>query len=134
MKYDRDARRCALQAMYQFDAGALDDLDTVRETLDGSGASESAREKGFALATLAWEFRDESDEIILGLSPDWPINRQPMVDRNLLRLAFYEIRRGGTPPRAAINEAVELAKEFGGEKSPGFVNALLDKVMREETP
>ncbi|MCP4013689.1 MAG: transcription antitermination factor NusB, partial [Phycisphaeraceae bacterium] len=104
------------------------------ETLDGSGASESAREKGFALATMAWEVREESDEIILGLSPDWPINRQPMVDRNLLRLAFYEIRRGGTPPRAAINEAVELAKEFGGEKSPGFVNALLDKVMREETP
>ena len=113
MKYDRDARRCALQVMYQFDAGAVDDLDVIRETLDGSGVSEPAREKGFALATLAWEFRDESDEIILGLSPEWPINRQPMVDRNLLRLAFYEIRRGGTPPRAAINEAVELAKVCG---------------------
>ncbi len=134
MKYDREARRCALQAMYQFDAGALDDLETVRATLDGSGAAEPAREKGFALATLAWEFRDESDEIILGLSPDWPIHRQPMVDRNLLRLACYEIRRGGIPPRAVINEAVELAKEFGGEKSPGFVNALLDKVMRGSTP
>ena len=47
MKYDREARRCALQAMYQFDASGLDDLDAVRETLDGSGVSEAAREKGY---------------------------------------------------------------------------------------
>ena len=57
-----------------------------------------------------------------------------MVDRNLLRLAYYEIKHGDTPAKAAINEAVELAKEFGGEKSPGFVNALLDRVMREAAP
>ena len=56
-----------------------------------------------------------------------------MVDRNLLRLAYHEMHSKKTPPKVAINEAVELAKEFGGERSPGFVNAVLDKVMRGET-
>lgn len=134
MKIDRDARRCALQAMYQFDAGASDDHEIVRGSLEGSSAASASQEKGFALATMAWEFRKESDEMILRFSPDWPIHRQPMVDRNLLRLAYYEIKHGDTPAKAAINEAVELAKEFGGEKSPGFVNALLDRVMREAAP
>ena len=134
MRIDRDARRCALQAMYQFDAGAADDHETVRGSLEGSAAAADSQEKGFALATMAWEFREESDEMIQRVSPDWPIHRQPMVDRNLLRLACYEIRHGDTPAKAAINEAVELAKEFGGEKSPGFVNALLDRVMREAAP
>ncbi len=134
MRIDRDARRCALQAMYQFDAGAADDHETVRGSLEGSAAAADSQEKGFALATMAWEFREESDELIQRFSPDWPIHRQPMVDRNLLRLACYEIRHGDTPAKAAINEAVELAKEFGGEKSPGFVNALLDRVMREAAP
>ena len=63
MKYDREARRCALQVMYQFDAGAVDDLDTVRETLDGSGASEAAREKGFALANLADSLELQNDVV-----------------------------------------------------------------------
>ncbi|MDG2021097.1 MAG: transcription antitermination factor NusB [Phycisphaerales bacterium] len=134
MKIDRDARRCALQAMYQFDAGGAGDHETVRGSLEGSSAAPENQERGFALATLAWEFREESDEMILRFSPDWPIHRQPMVDRNLLRLACYEINHGETPAKAAINEAVELAKEFGGEKSPGFVNALLDRVMREAAP
>ena len=134
MKINRDARRCALQAMYQFDAGAADDHEIVRGSLEGSAAAADSQEKGFALATMAWEFREESDEMIQRFSPDWPIHRQPMVDRNLLRLACYEIRYGDTPAKAAINEAVELAKEFGGEKSPGFVNALLDRVMREAAP
>jgi N utilization substance protein B len=134
MKIDRDARRCALQAMYQFDAGASDDHEIVRGSLEGSSTASASQENGFALATMAWEFREESDEMILRFSPDWPIHRQPMVDRNLLRLAYYEIKHGGTPAKAAINEAVELAKEFGGEKSPGFVNALLDRVMREAAP
>jgi N utilization substance protein B len=51
----------------------------------------------------------------------------------VLRLAHHEIRRAGTPPKVAINEAVELAREFGGEKSPGFVNAILDRLVKGDT-
>lgn len=130
MKLDRAARRCALQAIYQFDADASADAEVVRSTLEGSGAADSAQSAGLALATMAWEFRDESDAEIDVFSTDWPVRRQPMVDRNILRLAHHEIRRAGTPPKAAINEAVELAREFGSEKSPGFVNAILDRLVK----
>ncbi|MFM1890309.1 MAG: transcription antitermination factor NusB [Planctomycetota bacterium] len=130
MKLDRAARRCALQAMYQFDADPGADVEIVRSTLEGSGADETTQKAGFALATMAWEFRDESDAEIDRVSLDWPVRRQPMVDRNVLRLAHHEIRRAGTPPKVAINEAVELAREFGAEKSPGFVNAILDRLVK----
>lgn len=130
MKLDRAARRCALQAMYQFDADPGTDIDVVRATLEGSGADAAAQAAGFALATMAWEFRDESDAAIDEFSTDWPVRRQPMVDRSILRLAHHEIHRAGTPPKVAINEAVELAREFGGEKSPGFVNAILDRLVK----
>jgi N utilization substance protein B len=57
-----------------------------------------------------------------------------MVDRNILRMAHYEIVHKGVPPKVAINEAVELAREFGGERSPAFVNAILDRMFRDRLP
>jgi N utilization substance protein B len=76
---------------------------------------------------MAWEFRDEADRALASLVTDWPTHRQPVVDRNVLRLAFYEMLHGGVPHAAAIDQAVELAREFGGERSPAFVNAVLDR-------
>lgn len=130
MKIDRAARRCALQAMYQFDADEQADPEVVEETLSGSGAERSAQSTGFTLATRAWDAHERHDLEINQVSSDWPIKRQPMVDRNVLRLALYEIKEGVTPMKVAINEAVELAREFGGEKSPGFVNAVLDELAK----
>jgi len=68
---------------------------------------------------------------VAALSPDWPTHRQPVVDRNILRLAYFEIVSGAAPPKVAINEAVELAREFSTEKSPAFVNGVLDKIMKQ---
>ena len=59
------------------------------------------------------------------------MHRQPAVDRALLRLAYYEMTSGTTPPKAAVSEAVKLAKEFSTEKSPAFVNAILDKLLKK---
>jgi N utilization substance protein B len=67
---------------------------------------------------------------MLKLAPDWPAHRQGAVDRCILRIAHYEMTSGRTPPKVAVNEAVELAKEFGSERSPAFVNGLLDKVLK----
>lgn len=131
MRLDRDARRCALQAMYQFDSGSECASEVVRGSLEGSTATAEAQSAGFQLATRAWEGREQSDEVIEKLTPDWPIRRQPMVDRNLLRLAHCEMQTVGTPPKVAINEAVELAKEFGTERSPGFINGVLDRLMKQ---
>lgn len=96
-----------------------------------SVVSEELAARGHDLATLAWEFRDEADAAIRPLVPEWPLHRQPLVDRNILRLAWYEVVRGEVPPKVAINESVELAREFGGERSPAFVNGVLDRLFRE---
>ncbi len=131
MRISRDTRRCALQALYQFDAGAAEDLALVRESLAESPGDDETHEHGYQLATLAWEFRAEADDAVAAITPEWPTYRQPMIDRNLLRLAYYEMHHGETPPKVAINEAVELAREFSTEKSPMFVNGVLDKLFRQ---
>jgi transcription antitermination protein NusB len=131
MSRSRDMRRCALQAMYQFDTGRADDLDDVRASLAGSPGDDAAHEQGFALATMAWEFRESADAEVAALTPEWPTHRQPIIDRNVLRLAWYEMTQAGTPPKVAINEAVELAREFSTDRSPLFINGVLDKIYKK---
>ena len=126
-----DRRRCALQALYQFDLAGTEDLPLTRQTLEESGASATAQQEGFALAEEAWAMRSNADAAITPLVPDWPIHRQPAVDRNILRLAWFELTRGETPPKVVINEAIELAREFSTERSPLFVNGVLDRIYRQ---
>jgi N utilization substance protein B len=130
MATSRDIRRCAVQAMYQFDAGNADAEEAVRASLAESPGDEESHRRGFELAKRAWAARDKADAAVAALSPDWPTYRQPVVDRTILRLAHYEMTSGKTPPKVAINEAVELAKEFSTEKSPMFINGVLDKIFR----
>jgi N utilization substance protein B len=85
---------------------------------------------GFRLALQAWTRREEADAAVAAISSDWPTYRQPVIDRSILRLAYFEMAEGGTPPKVAINEAVELAKEFSTEKSPLFINGVLDKIYK----
>jgi len=130
MGRQRDIRRCALQALYQFDQGMTDRPEIVRQTLAESPGGDDAHQAGFDLATLAWEFHAEADAVVRALAPDWPTHRQPVIDRSILRLAHYEMTRTDTPMKVAINEAVELAKEFSTEKSHLFINGVLDRIHR----
>jgi len=132
MALDRDIRRCALQAMYQFDVRGTDAPEVIRASLEGSEGSEATHEKGFQLALEAWEHHGDADSAVAALAAEWPTYRQPVIDRCILRLAFYEITSGRTPPKVAINEAVELAKEFSTEKSPLFINGVLDKIYKSK--
>ena len=127
---NRESRRCALQALFQFDMSEGSDHELVRSTLVESPGSEEDHVHGFNLATLAWEFRDEADAVFAPMAPEWPANRQPPIDRNLLRLAYYEIVVAEVPAKIVMNEAVELAKEFGTDRSPAFVNAMLDRMWK----
>ena len=125
-------RRCALQALYQLDAAQSDDaalVGTMSDDAADDGAAGSDIDRGVALAALAWEFRHDADRELSGLAREWPPHRQPLVDRNLLRLGWYELRHTAEPPRKVVSDAVELAKEFGTADSGKFVNGVLDKVM-----
>jgi N utilization substance protein B len=87
----------------------------------------------FALSLLdgVREHRADLDRVLTAKAEHWTLERMAVVDRNILRLGAYEILHTDTPKRVIINEAVELAKLFGAEQSPAFVNAILDRVMHE---
>lgn len=131
-------RIAAFQLLYGLDAvGAPDKPDEpVLASLRDSVAEESEdlepRELRQAekLALSAFVARREADELFEELSPGWPASRQPAVDRAILRLAYHEMASQKTPPKVAIDEAVDMARQFSTEKSPSFVNALLDAAMR----
>ncbi|MBL9140540.1 MAG: transcription antitermination factor NusB [Phycisphaerae bacterium] len=135
MNHELTDRRCALQALYQMDASNSQDQGLVGVVAD-DGDAEDARaiERGMALAAAAWKFRNEADAQIAELAKEWPPYRQPIVDRNLLRLGWYELRHTEAPPRKVISDAVELAKEFGTVDSGKFVNAVLDRLWKGEAP
>jgi N utilization substance protein B len=89
------------------------------------------RSAALAWATAAWEQREICDTRIERLAPQWPPPRQPGVDRNILRLAVWEMTNSPTPPKVVLDEAIELAKQFSTEQSAAFVNGVLDAVLRE---
>ncbi len=134
MTLSRNVRRCALQAIYQIDACNGQDVESIRESLSQSPGDEQTHDSGFELAKKAWELREEADSIVVDLAPDWPTYRQPIIDRSILRIAYYEIVSTQTPPKVAINEAVELAKEYSTDKSPLFINGVLDKIYKSRCP
>ncbi len=87
------------------------------------------------LARGAWEQRERADTLLRDTVPDWSVGRMQPVDRNILRIGLYELLEcPETPFAVVINEAVELARQFGGADSPGFVNGVLDGLRKRLLP
>ncbi len=126
----RDVRRLAMQVLYQMDVTTQRDRQTIIDGLDDKFDNPLVREHGTDLAMAAWANHDEADTKVAELAPEWPTHRQPPVDRAILRLAYYEITSGHAPVKVAINEAVELAKQYASEQTPAFVNGVLDKLAK----
>ena len=130
----RIARRALLQVLYEVDSSG----QTVEESLGWVMEQLSLDEKSVAfiqaIANGVLQHRQELDGEIRRYAPTWPVSQLPVVDRNILRIAIYEILMSQeTPPKVAINEAVELAKQFGSENLPPFVNGVLGAVMQTVT-
>ena len=131
MASPRAIRRLAFQTLFQMDARGGPDGDQIRMSLDDvEGFTPSERDKAFALAEAAFAARDHSDREFALLAPQWPAHRQASTDRAALRRGHFELTSGRVPPKVAVSEAVELARVFGGKKSSGFVNGLLDRVLQ----
>ena len=130
----RDIRRLAMQVLYQIDVrGEPADRAALLEALDDDFDSAEVRAAGVNLALAAWAQHAEADDAVKALAPDWPTHRQPPLDRAILRLAHHEMTTGHAPVKVAINEAVELAKQYCSEHSPAFINGVLDKLARQMT-
>ncbi|MCA9352726.1 transcription antitermination factor NusB [Patescibacteria group bacterium] len=131
-------RTILLQTLYEWDMrGYRNDmipsyLEYVLQSFN-DGAQDAMSELSGILEEVAKK-RNVIDEIIEKAAPDWPLDKIALTDRNVLRLGLYELLFGdhdSVPPKVAINEAVELAKRFGGPKSNKFVNGILGAVYRE---
>lgn len=129
------ARTIAMQSLYQWDfqgkpsdklhAMMEENLQEFAPDFDDKGFISELIDNVIARA-------DEIDAIITKYAPDWPINQITNVDRNILRIGVYELRFSETvPSKVAINEAIELAKTFGGESSGRFVNGVLGAIYRD---
>jgi len=128
----RRSRQRALQILFLWDARR----QPVDEAIDGyydTLYSEEHPERDPFVADLVRgtvEHVAEVDEQISKHAEHWRIERMPAVDRNVLRLAVYEMTRGGTPAPVSIDEALELARKFSNEESVQFVNGVLDAIHR----
>ena len=128
----RRSRVVTLQVLYELDSSEHN-LETVLSTYpDDIALPKTARTFSRNLVAGVLAHREEIDKITETFAPSWPVHQMATVDRNILRIAIYEIRFGGhTPPKVAINEAVEIAKIFGADGTPKFVNGVLGSVMEE---
>ena len=136
------ARVLALQAMCLFDSlgdrfgeSELEAFLHDPVNYHDLGWDERPRQKALAkareLADGAWRERDRTDQLLREHVPDWSVERMQPVDRNILRLGLFELlEQRGAPYQVVINEAVELARHFGGQESAAFVNGVLDGVRK----
>jgi transcription antitermination protein NusB len=125
------ARRLVLQGLCCYEVQG----DSVRELIDAfMGEAKDGPDTVNAakrLLTDALAERDACDAVLSGYTGRWDLKRLAQVDRNILRLATYELRTARVPPKVAISEAVKLAHEFSTAESPRFVNGILDAVARD---
>ena len=129
----RRIRAAVLQVLYEIDVVRHDYERALQDRLEARDLAEpdNAFARDVVRGVLA--NRDKIDKMIAKYASAWPVAQMALIDRNVLRIAVFEIMIGGdTPPKVAINEAVELAKRFGSEQSAHFVNGILDRFIRKQ--
>ena len=129
----RQARIIALQALYEIDCANHAVADVLGQRVKDGSITDGVRPFVYELVNGVVESRERLDELIQRYAPEWPVDQMAIVDRNILRIAIYEIVIStATPLRVVINEAVELAKAYGSDTSPRFVNGVLGSLAANE--
>ena len=132
MSTRRRAREIVLQLLYEADINGPRDAASARQfiksRLQGRTALTTFSEN-LLFETL--NHREEIDRHLSRLAKGWALSRMAITDRNVMRMAAYEILHSETPGRVAVNEAVVLIKRYGDKNSPRFVNGILDRLLKE---
>lgn len=134
MKARRKARSLALQALYEIDSVSHPPERVLAERLEESdlGAEMAAFAREMVLGVLS--ATTDLDQQIARHAPEWPLDQMAVIDRNILRMAIWEFAVDCiTPIKVAINEAVELAKLYGSDSAPRFINGVLGALAARET-
>ena len=131
------SRSIAMQSLYEWDFWGRD-KSKLEEIIEGNikefGPGLESKDFVWEIINGVMEHVDKINEIIEKCAPEWPLEQITVVDRNVLRIGIYELlwgKREEVPPKVAINEAIELAKNFGGESSGRFINGVLGTIYRE---
>lgn len=128
------ARTAAMQTLYEVDTTGHDPDETLARNAEGQRLSDEGLAFAEELTHGVLAHLDEIDAKITSVATEWPISQMARIDKNILRLAIYEILyNNSVPAKAAINEAVELAKTFGSDTSSRFVNGVLGAIYQRFT-
>jgi N utilization substance protein B len=126
----RKARIAALQALYEIDCSGHNTEEVLERTIKGSDLPEQSANYSRGLVNGIVLKKQAIDDIIRRFAPLFPLEQIAIIDRNILRLAIYEIQFDNqVPVKAAVNEAIELSKGFAGDSSPKFINGVLGSVI-----
>lgn len=132
MKVRRQAREIALQALYEIDSSGHASEQTLQHLIEDSRLPDEGATFANDLVRGVLQARAQLDQIIARHAPEWPVAQLAIVDRNILRIALHELlHNDDVPIKVAINEAVELAKTFGSDTAPRFINGVLGAFLLE---
>lgn len=130
MKVRRKARIVALQALFEVDSAHHPLERVLRQRLEDVALTQSGQEFAQLLVSGVTDHQDQLDPLIQEYAPEWPLEQLAFIDRNVLRLAIFELLVAqSAPPKVIINEAVELAKLFGSDSSHRFINGVLGALL-----
>ena len=132
MSRRRRAREVVMQLLFRDDMNGVGDGSTDQQFLSRRlNRNASLIEFADTILQGVRQNKESIDEKLESTTVNWSLGRMAVTDRNVMRIAAWEILFGETPPRVAINEAIELSKRYGDENSSRFVNGVLDKLMQE---
>ncbi|MEE9187911.1 MAG: transcription antitermination factor NusB, partial [Anaerolineales bacterium] len=133
MKARTRARAVALQALYEIDMAGHPPLLVINYRLSDNDLNENMAEFVSQITMGVWPIVKQLDQFIAEHAPEWPLDQVATVDRNILRIALWEFAVSeNIPIKVAINEAVELAKVFGSDSSPRFINGVLGSLAARQ--
>jgi transcription antitermination factor NusB len=128
----RRARELALQVLFHMEYNPCDPGESFERVCESFGPPRDVRAYSREVVVGVWENRATLDRLIRRSSKNWRVERMSRVDRNILRMAIYEVLyRKDVPPKVSIDEAVELGKQYGAEESGAFINGILDHIYNQ---
>jgi len=126
------ARELALQILYQIDLRGNEVRDDLERILIRSGKARDVTEFARDLVVGTADMSEEADRLIASVAEHWDVRRMAAIDRNILRMAVFEMsRRPDIPAKVSINEAIELGKKYSTAQSGAFINGILDRIRRQ---
>jgi len=126
MKTRRRARRITLETLYEYDLVDHPPFEVLARRVEDQPLETTGLEFARRLIQGVIDYQQQMDRLIARYAPEWPLDQMAVIDRNILRMAIYEfLIADETPVKVAINEAVELAKIYGSDSAPRFVNGVL---------